>query len=81
MSATGLDVQSEALDRSDEAQIHRRHLRAYEPGRTEMRALTKVTLANPDAWSEALVEERYQMSLGKNYESQLARAELPSPPP
>jgi pimeloyl-ACP methyl ester carboxylesterase len=63
------------------AQHHSAELKEYVPGIDQMRALTKQTLFDQELVTEALVQERYEMSIGKNYEAQLARKSAASPKP
>ena len=55
------------------AQKHAAELREYEPGLENMRKLTLGTIFNKELVTEELVRERYEMSIGKNYEAQLQR--------
>jgi len=55
------------------AQRHAADLREYEPSLENMKRLTLGTLFNKALVSEELVRERYEMSIGKNYEAQIAR--------
>jgi pimeloyl-ACP methyl ester carboxylesterase len=61
-------AQSQALARK-----HGEDLREYEPSLENMRKLTFGTIFNKELVTEELVRERYEMSIGKNYEAQLAR--------
>src|SRR5439155_15583307 len=49
-------------------QRHSEELREYVPSLDNMRALTLGTLFRKDLVTEKLVRERYEMSIGKNYE-------------
>jgi 2-hydroxy-6-oxonona-2,4-dienedioate hydrolase len=60
--------ESQALGRK-----HSEELRAYEPTLENMRKLTLGTLFRKELVTDELVEERYAMSLGKNYDAQLQR--------
>src|SRR5262245_57138363 len=53
---------------------HAEELRAYTPSFENMIKMTQGTLFHPDLVTEELVRERYEMSTGKNYDAQLARA-------
>ncbi len=55
------------------AKKHSEELREYSPGIDNMRSLTMGTLFNEELVTDELVRERYEMSIGKNYEAQLAR--------
>ncbi len=55
------------------AQQHSAELKGYVPSLDHMRALTRQTLFDQELITESLVRERYEMSIGKNYEAQLAR--------
>jgi pimeloyl-ACP methyl ester carboxylesterase len=55
------------------AKKHADDLREYEPSLHNMRKLTFGTIFNKELVTEELVQERYEMSTGKNYEAQLAR--------
>jgi len=63
------------------AKKHAQDLREYEPSLENMRQLTLGTLFNKDLVTEELVRERYEMSIGKNYEAQLARRNAARPRP
>jgi 2-hydroxy-6-oxonona-2,4-dienedioate hydrolase len=53
---------------------HAEELRAYTPTFDNMLKMTRGTLYRQDLVTEELVRERYDMSTGKNYDAQLARA-------
>jgi 2-hydroxy-6-oxonona-2,4-dienedioate hydrolase len=55
------------------AQKHAADLREYEPSMENMRKLTFGTIFNKALITEELVRERYEMSIGKNYEAQVGR--------
>ena len=55
------------------AQKHAADLREYEPSLDNMRKLTLGTIHNRNLVTEELVRERYEMSIGKNYEAQVGR--------
>lgn len=55
------------------AKKHSEDLREYEPSLENMRKLTLGTIYNKELVTEELVRERYEMSIGKNYEAQLRR--------
>jgi 2-hydroxy-6-oxonona-2,4-dienedioate hydrolase len=55
------------------AKKHGEDLRNYEPSLENMRELTLGTIFNKELVTESLVRERYEMSIGKNYEAQLQR--------
>jgi 2-hydroxy-6-oxonona-2,4-dienedioate hydrolase len=55
------------------AKKHAQDLRDYEPSLEHMRRLTLGTIFNKDLVTEELVRERYEMSVGKNYEAQVQR--------
>lgn len=52
---------------------HAADLREYEPSLENMRKLTLGTIFNKELVTEELVRERYEMSVGKNYEAQVQR--------
>ncbi|HZT07554.1 MAG TPA: alpha/beta hydrolase [Chloroflexota bacterium] len=54
---------------------------SYEPSLENCWALTRGTLYNQDRVTEELVTERYQMSIGKNYETQQLRRGVKPPRP
>ena len=56
---------------------HAEELRAYTPTYDNMLKMTQGTLFRQDLVTEELVRERYEMSTGKRYEAQLARAGAP----
>lgn len=58
---------------------HAEDLRAYTPSYENMLKLTRGTLYHQELVSEELVRERYEMSTGKNYQAQIARAHAPRP--
>jgi pimeloyl-ACP methyl ester carboxylesterase len=53
---------------------HAEELRAYKPSYENMLKMTQGTLYRQELVTEGLVRERYEMSTGKNYDAQLARA-------
>ena len=53
---------------------HAEELRAYSPSYENMLKMTQGTLYHQELVTEELVRERYEMSTGKNYEAQSARA-------
>ena len=55
------------------AQKHAADLREYEPSMANMRKLTFGTIFNKELVTEELVRERYEMSIGKNYDAQVQR--------
>ena len=61
------------------AQKHSQELREYTPSMENMRALTMGTLFSKQLVTEELVKQRYEMSIGKNYEAQLRRRAAPPP--
>jgi 2-hydroxy-6-oxonona-2,4-dienedioate hydrolase len=61
--------ETEAISRA-----HARDLRDYTPGLDNMRALTQGTLFDQGLVTDELVQHRYEMSIGKNYEAQERRA-------
>ena len=69
-------AESQALARK-----HSEELRGYSPTLGNMRALTSGTLYHKELVTEELVQERYAMSTGKNYDAQLKRTEAPRPRP
>jgi pimeloyl-ACP methyl ester carboxylesterase len=63
------------------AKQHSGELREYSPSIHHMRSLTMKTLFNKELVSDQLVQERYEMSTGKNFEAQLARRGTPNAKP
>ncbi len=63
------------------AKKHSEELRRYSPSIDNMRALTSGTLYHQELVTEELIQERYAMSTGKNYDAQLKRAQAPRPRP
>lgn len=55
------------------AQKHAADLREYEPSMENMRRLTFGTIFKKALVTEELVRERYEMSIGKNYDAQVGR--------
>ena len=60
---------------------HGEKLRSYTPSVENARTLTMGTLFNRELVTEELIQQRYVMSTGKNYEAQLKRKEAPRPKP
>jgi pimeloyl-ACP methyl ester carboxylesterase len=58
---------------------HAQDLRDYKPSLENMRTLTFGTIFNKDLVTDDLVQERYDMSTGKNYEAQQKRSNVQSP--
>jgi pimeloyl-ACP methyl ester carboxylesterase len=56
---------------------HAEELRAYTPSYENMLKMTRGTLYHQELVTEELVRERYEMSTGKNYQAQMARAHAP----
>lgn len=56
---------------------HAEELRAYTPSYENMLKMTQGTLYRQELVTEELVRERYEMSTGKRYDAQLARAGAP----
>ena len=52
---------------------HAEHLAAYTPSIENMRSLTSGTLFNQELVTDELVQFRYEMSIGKNFEAQQKR--------
>lgn len=63
------------------AKQHSEELREYSPSMQNMRSLSLGTLFHRELVTEELVRERYEMSIGKNYEAQLARGKAPAAKP
>jgi pimeloyl-ACP methyl ester carboxylesterase len=63
------------------AREHGEYLNAYTPGLENMRALTMGTLHRKEFVSDALVQLRYEMSVGANYEARTGRAGADAPAP
>jgi pimeloyl-ACP methyl ester carboxylesterase len=63
------------------AKRHNTELREYTPSIENMRKLTLGTLFNRELVTEELVRERYEMSIGKNFEAQKMREAAPRPKP
>jgi 2-hydroxy-6-oxonona-2,4-dienedioate hydrolase len=62
-------------------QRHSEELREYEPSLESMRKLTMGTLFSKELVTDELVQERYAMSIGKNYDAQLQRRGVKPPRP
>ena len=60
---------------------HAERLASYEPSLENCRALTMQTLLNPERVTDDLVRERYEMSIGKNFEANEKRRGIPAPRP
>jgi 2-hydroxy-6-oxonona-2,4-dienedioate hydrolase len=60
---------------------HSEELREYLPTLENMRALTLGTLFRKELVTEEMVQERYSLSIGKNYEAQQLRRGARPPPP
>jgi pimeloyl-ACP methyl ester carboxylesterase len=58
---------------------HSEELASYTPSLENMRTLTMGTLFNKELVTEDLVQERYALSTGKNYEAQQERRKAPRP--
>lgn len=58
---------------------HLRELQSYTPTKENMRAMTMRTLANPKLVTEELVQERYLMTTGKNFDAELERRSAKPP--
>jgi pimeloyl-ACP methyl ester carboxylesterase len=56
---------------------HAEELRAYTPSFENMLKMTQGTLYHQELVTRELVQERYEMSTGKNYEAQLKRYDAP----
>jgi pimeloyl-ACP methyl ester carboxylesterase len=63
-----------SLESQAKSKKHAEELRAYTPSYENMLKMTQGTLYRQDLVTEELVRERYEMSTGKNYDAQLARA-------
>lgn len=62
-------------------QQHSEELREYVPSLESMRALTLGTLFRKELVTDEVVKERYEMSIGKNYEAQQRRRGVKPPRP
>lgn len=60
---------------------HAERLAQYTPSVDNMRSMTMQTLVNPERVTEELVQERYAMSIGKNFEANQRRRGTPAPRP
>ncbi|HET8564646.1 MAG TPA: alpha/beta hydrolase [Candidatus Binatia bacterium] len=60
---------------------HSEELREYVPSMDSMRALTNGTLFHKELITEELIQERYAMSIGKNYDAQVQRRGAQPPRP
>jgi 2-hydroxy-6-oxonona-2,4-dienedioate hydrolase len=60
-------------------QKHSEELREYEPSLENMRKLTMGTLFRKELVTDELVQERYAMSIGKNYDAQIQRRGVKPP--
>lgn len=63
-----------SAESQDKSKKHAAELRAYTPSFENMMKMTQGTLFHQNLVTEELVRERYEMSTGKNYDAQLARA-------
>jgi 2-hydroxy-6-oxonona-2,4-dienedioate hydrolase len=63
------------------AQKHSNELHEFEPSFENMRQLTQGTIFNRNLVTDDLVRERYEMSIGKNYEAQQRRRTAPRQKP
>jgi pimeloyl-ACP methyl ester carboxylesterase len=75
LSPEGSD-QSQAL-----AKAHSDELREFVPSVENMKKLTLGTIFNKKLVTDELVRERYEMSIGKNYEAQIQRRKAPRQKP
>ena len=64
-----------------QAKVHGEQLREYKPSRENIKNMTMKTLFNKELVDDDLVETRFQMSIGKNYEAQLKRKKAAPPEP
>lgn len=64
-----------------QAKRHGQELRDYTPSLENIRAMTMKTLFHNELVDEDLVQLRYEMSVGKNFEAQMARRDAPAPKP
>jgi len=80
IAGAGVDVQlsTEARELGRE---HSLFLNSYTPGLENMRNLTMGTLHRKELVSEELIQLRYQMSIGPNYEARQGRARTEGPDP
>ncbi len=76
--ALSADDSPEAQERSRK---HGQDLAAYTPGLEDMRKLLGGTLYNQALVTDELVQLRYEMSTGPNFEAQQARRNTPAPRP
>jgi len=60
---------------------HSRALGAYEPGLENMRKLSMGTLYNKELVTDAFVQLRYEMSIGRLHEASIERRKAPRPEP
>jgi pimeloyl-ACP methyl ester carboxylesterase len=63
------------------SQAHVDELREYTPSLENMRAMTRKTLFRQELVTDALVQSRYELSDGKNFEAQQQRWATPAPRP
>src|SRR5579871_4121360 len=61
------------------AREHSERLASYEPSLENMRTMTRETLVNHEQITEELVQERYEMSIGKNREADGLRRQTKPP--
>jgi len=76
LAPRGTSARSEEMSRE-----HSERLAAYTPSLENMRALSMQTMYRPEVVTEEFVRLRYEMSTGKNAESQTKRQGTPAPRP
>lgn len=65
----------------EQSRAHSERLAAYTPSLENMRELSRQTMYRPEVVTEDFVRERYEMSIGKNFEANQRRRGAPSPRP
>lgn len=80
-TASGTVAPRGSAESQAQSKAHGQELSAYEPSLENIRTMTMKTLFNKELVDEDLVQTRYEMSTGKNYEAQMKRKEAPSPKP
>jgi pimeloyl-ACP methyl ester carboxylesterase len=79
LTANGFLAPKGSAASEEQAQRHRKMLRSYTPGLETIREMTMGTLYHNELADEELVNLRYEMSAGKNYEAQMARRDAAPP--
>ena len=81
LASSGTLAPAGGAEAEELARGHAERIGAYQPSLDNMRTLSRETLFNPDRVTEEFVRERYQMSIGKNADTQRLRRGTPTPRP